>query len=371
MFVEVGIPEQFVKYFEKYGEIRDSVIIKDRRTSIPRGFGFITYVDSSVFDIVIAETHNINDKEIKNTIPKGSAESKDFRKKNGFLLAAFLLLWMTGFFSEYGKVGDCNIIRDHVYKWSRGFIFIEFDEEQVVDNLLCRGTMIDMLGNQVEFKKLEPKKPSFPTSGHSYGNESRGRTYNDSYDGGFGNSYNNFGSGWGFGRASYRSFGGTSDPSLGYPTRYGSNRSGYDTRGASGYGGGGLMGAYGRGGGYGGNVGDGSGASYESGPNICYGGPEGLYGSRTGYGGSSRYHPMAGGLHMRACDLYGANTKKKPWFTFGHASFALLFFFGHIWHGARTLFRDVFSCIDPSLDAKVEFGAFQKLGDPTTKRQAA
>ncbi|KAI3668413.1 hypothetical protein L1987_88168 [Smallanthus sonchifolius] len=60
----------------------------------------------------------------------------------------------------------------------------------------------------------------------------------------------------------------------------------------------------------------------------------------------------------------------RGWFTFGHASFALLFFFGHIWHGARTLFRDVFAGIDPDLDAQVEFGAFQKLGDPTTRRQA-
>ncbi|ESR45720.1 hypothetical protein CICLE_v10003146mg, partial [Citrus x clementina] len=59
----------------------------------------------------------------------------------------------------------------------------------------------------------------------------------------------------------------------------------------------------------------------------------------------------------------------RGWFTFGHASFALLFFFGHIWHGARTLFRDVFAGIDPDLDAQVEFGVFQKLGDPTTRRQ--
>ncbi|KAH0852123.1 hypothetical protein HID58_094193, partial [Brassica napus] len=41
----------------------------------------------------------------------------------------------------------------------------------------------------------------------------------------------------------------------------------------------------------------------------------------------------------------------RGWFTFGHASFALLFFFGHIWHGSRTLFRDVFAGIDPDLDA--------------------
>ncbi|KAK4726477.1 hypothetical protein R3W88_031394 [Solanum pinnatisectum] len=51
----------------------------------------------------------------------------------------------------------------------------------------------------------------------------------------------------------------------------------------------------------------------------------------------------------------------RGWFTFGHASFALLFFFGHIWHGARTLLRDVFAGIDPDLDAQVEFEAFQKF----------
>jgi hypothetical protein len=36
--------------------------------------------------------------------------------------------------------------------------------------------------------------------------------------------------------------------------------------------------------------------------------------------------------------------------TFGHLSFALLFFFGHIWHGARTIFRDVFAGIDEGID---------------------
>ncbi|KAE8705783.1 Photosystem II CP47 reaction center protein [Hibiscus syriacus] len=63
------------------------------------------------------------------------------------------------------------------------------------------------------------------------------------------------------------------------------------------------------------------------------------------------------------------SSSPRGWFTFGHASFALLFFFGHIWQGDRTLFRDVFAGIDPNLDAQVEFGAFQKLGDQTTRRQ--
>lgn len=60
----------------------------------------------------------------------------------------------------------------------------------------------------------------------------------------------------------------------------------------------------------------------------------------------------------------------RGWFTFGHLSFALIFFFGHIWHGARTIFRDVFAGIDPDLEEQIEFGAFQKLGDITTRKQS-
>ncbi|KAJ8527875.1 hypothetical protein K7X08_015326 [Anisodus acutangulus] len=247
--------------------------------------------------------------EIKRTIPKGSAESKDFKTKKVFIGGIPTSMnedEFKGFFSKYGKVTDCEIIQDHVSKRSRGFGFIVFDNEQVVDSLLSEGTMIDMLGTQVEIKKAEPKKTSNSASGPAYGSESRGRgAYNDSY-GGFGNSYNSsFGSG-GFGPASYRSSGGMggrfgdyggygagefggrygdfgggefgnyrgADPSLGYSSRYGSY--------AGGYGGGGLMAAYGRG------------AGYESNPGAGgYGGPGGLYGSRTGYSGSSRYHPYA------------------------------------------------------------------------------
>ncbi len=61
----------------------------------------------------------------------------------------------------------------------------------------------------------------------------------------------------------------------------------------------------------------------------------------------------------------------RGWYTFGHANFALLFFLGHLWHGSRTLFRDVFSGIGAEITEQVEFGAFQKLGDRSTKKQGA
>jgi photosystem II CP47 chlorophyll apoprotein len=64
-------------------------------------------------------------------------------------------------------------------------------------------------------------------------------------------------------------------------------------------------------------------------------------------------------------------TSTRGWFTFGHAVFALLFFFGHIWHGSRTLYRDVFAGVDPELEEEqVEWGFYQKVGDKTTRKEA-
>ena len=60
----------------------------------------------------------------------------------------------------------------------------------------------------------------------------------------------------------------------------------------------------------------------------------------------------------------------RGWFTFGHICFALLFFFGHIWHGSRTIFRDVFAGIDDDLNEQLEFGKYKKLGDTSSLREA-
>ncbi|GER51161.1 RNA-binding (RRM/RBD/RNP motifs) family protein [Striga asiatica] len=320
--------DTFVKYFGKYGEITDSVIMKDRHTGRPRGFGFITYADPAVVDTVIAETHVINGKqvEIKRTIPKGSGDSKDFKTKKIFVGGIPTPVSedeFKGFFSKYGKVVEHEIIRDHVTKRSRGFGFIVFDNEQVVDSILADGNMIDMNGAQVEIKKAEPKKPSNPTPAPpAYASEYRGRaSYADSYSG-FGSSYNGLGSA-SFGPTSYRSIGSGlsgrfSDFGYGGPSEYtgrygdyGSSEFGYRGEGPlsytgrfSSYGGGygGGPGAYARGGGGGGYGGysAGSGAGYDSGPGSgsgsSYGGVGGgMYGGSraSGYSGSSRYHPYA------------------------------------------------------------------------------
>jgi photosystem II CP47 chlorophyll apoprotein len=64
-------------------------------------------------------------------------------------------------------------------------------------------------------------------------------------------------------------------------------------------------------------------------------------------------------------------TSNRGFFAFFHTCFALVWFFGHIWHGSRAIYRDVFAGIDPELDEQVEFGVFQKVGDTTTRKKQA
>ena len=48
-----------------------------------------------------------------------------------------------------------------------------------------------------------------------------------------------------------------------------------------------------------------------------------------------------------------------------------LLLWDYLWHGARTIFRDVFTGIGPEVTEQVEFGAFRKIGDKTTPRKGS
>ncbi|MED6164708.1 hypothetical protein PIB30_092774 [Stylosanthes scabra] len=310
---------QFVKHFGKYGEITDSVIMKDRKTGQPRGFGFITYADPSVVDKVIEDNHVINGKqvEIKRTIPRGAVGSKDFRTKKifvGGIPSTVTEDEFRDFFTRYGEVKDHQIMRDHSTNRSRGFGFITFDSEEAVDDLLSMGNRIEFAGAQVEIKKAEPKKPNPPPTSSKRYNDSR-----SSYGGGYGDAYDGFGGSFGVG--GYRSggmYGGRSgayggygsefggyggyagamgpyrgDPSLGYAGRYGGGAfsRGYDLGGY-----GGASENYGAYGGAAAGGGSSAGGAYQTGYGAGlgggYGGASGgsFYGSRGGYG-AGRYHP--------------------------------------------------------------------------------
>jgi hypothetical protein len=48
------------EYFDKYGEVVEAVIMRDRATGRARGFGFIVFADPAVAEQVILEKHMID-----------------------------------------------------------------------------------------------------------------------------------------------------------------------------------------------------------------------------------------------------------------------------------------------------------------------
>lgn len=59
------VAETFSNYFSKYGEITDSVIMLDKQSGRPRGFGFVTFVDSAVVDKVLEKVHVIDGRTVR------------------------------------------------------------------------------------------------------------------------------------------------------------------------------------------------------------------------------------------------------------------------------------------------------------------
>ncbi|KAI6671767.1 hypothetical protein NL676_006652 [Syzygium grande] len=302
--------DRFTNYFSKYGEIADSVIMTDKYSGRPRGFGFVTFADSSVADKVLEECHVIDGREVevKRTIPREDMEGKSALRTKIFVggLPAFLSEdELKEYFSFYGGIVEHQIMLDHTTGRSRGFGFVTFAEEDAVERIISEGKVHELGGKQVEIKKAEPKRGGSDYSGSQSKfrgsfNNSAGGYAKEYYPGdGFGGKVGrNFGGGYGGfdgygGYGSYiGSYGGSSAAFYGgYGYGYGFGGPMY---GGSAYGGSSSYGApsgYGVSGFYAGNRGYGRGGGSGSGS---------IHGSGKGYGYNSatngaamaeRYHP--------------------------------------------------------------------------------
>ena len=51
-------------YFEKFGKVKDAVIMTDPVTDKPRGFGFVTFEDPSIVESVCSQEHILDAKKV-------------------------------------------------------------------------------------------------------------------------------------------------------------------------------------------------------------------------------------------------------------------------------------------------------------------
>ncbi|KAL3824460.1 hypothetical protein ACJIZ3_020489 [Penstemon smallii] len=318
--------ESFSRYFRKYGEITDSVIMMDKISGRPRGFGFVTFADPEVADKVLQEDHVIDGRavEIKRTVPRENMQARGVSKTKKIFVGGLPMSLneydLTEYFSSYGNVVDHQIMLDHDTGRSRGFGFVTFESEDTVEKILSSGRLHEIGGKQVEIKRAEPKRSGFDhssesrfprggSSSKSFSNFASGlEGFGGGYDGKMGRSYGGYGGGYGGRYGGYGNFAGNfAGGSAGYYPGYGGYGYGYGFGGPM-YGGGfgasvgyGGAAAYGVGKGY-----SGSGGGYDGGKGFGGGGSGGGYGTAKGYGGggygvnkeyvngsatSGRFHP--------------------------------------------------------------------------------
>ncbi|CAN6573508.1 unnamed protein product [Malus baccata var. baccata] len=316
--------ENFSNYFSKYGEIVDSVIMIDKHTGKPRGFGFVTFSDPMVIDSVLEVEHVIDGRvvEVKRTVPRGDIGFKGASKRKKIFVGGIPTSLtddeLGEYFSAYGTIVEHQIMLDHKTGRSRGFGFVTFENEDALDKIFSDGKVHELGGKQVEIKKAEPKRGGGDFSGSSarsygslsgaaagYGAYNSGSRHNGKMGRGFGGggggggygpygAYNNYGGNYGGGYAGFYGGYGGNYGGYGYGFGYGGPMYGNAGYPASGYG---MPAGYGGNTAYAGSKGYGSGAAGRGGSR---GG--GSYGSSGGYdrsdgydrsGGSStgRYHP--------------------------------------------------------------------------------
>ncbi|XP_020224624.1 heterogeneous nuclear ribonucleoprotein 1 isoform X1 [Cajanus cajan] len=260
--------ESFFNYFSKYGEVTDSVIMTNKLSGRPRGFGFVTFADSAVADEVLAQEHTIDGRvvEVKRTVPREDMEVIGVLKTKKIFVGGIPQFFadddLKEYFSPYGDVIDCQIMLDHNSGRSRGFGFVTFDNEDSVDKVFSVGKIHEIGGKQVEIKRAEPKRSAVDNSSN---------TSRKSY-GGFGNGMDGYGGNSSRNRNHGKRGGQYSDS--GMNGAYNHFEGSFNGNAATVYGG---YCGYGYGFGYGG-------------PMYCFGGyGVNSYGNPMGYGGIASY----------------------------------------------------------------------------------
>ncbi|XP_043711205.1 heterogeneous nuclear ribonucleoprotein 1-like [Telopea speciosissima] len=180
--------ETLQDHFNKYGDVVESVIMRDKNTGSARGFGFVLFSDPSVADKALQDKHVILGRtvEVKKAVPRGDqhhhphqqqtkgssrnssndGNGNQFRTKKifvGGLSSSLTEEEFKSYFEKFGRITDVVVMYDSVTHRPRGFGFITFDSEEAVESVMQKN-FHELNDKFVEVKRAVPK------DGNSSGN---------------------------------------------------------------------------------------------------------------------------------------------------------------------------------------------------------
>ncbi|KAK4048399.1 hypothetical protein OIV83_004745 [Microbotryomycetes sp. JL201] len=151
--------ESLRMYFEQFGPVTHSMIMRDAETGRSRGFAFLTFEDPKSVDAVLSKgrEHFLDGKLID---PKKAVPRAEAQKSDKLFVRALPATCTPDSFKQYwrqfGNVTDATLMMDKETGRHRGFGFVNYDSRETVEKVLAAAPHY-MDGQLLEVKRAQTK----------------------------------------------------------------------------------------------------------------------------------------------------------------------------------------------------------------------
>lgn len=125
--------EKLTDYFEQFGRVMEAFVVYDHGK--PSGFGFVTVDSQGTVDRILKLKHDLDSSQIdvKPALDKHEAKQKELAERSrkifvGGLPKNFRDEQLEEYFSQFGEVHKCYVVKDPKTAKTRGFGFVIFSE---------------------------------------------------------------------------------------------------------------------------------------------------------------------------------------------------------------------------------------------------
>lgn len=185
-------------YFAVFGDIEDAIVMTDKITGRPRGFGFVTFKEQESVERVLLESHQVDGRtvECKRAVPldqqhqlhpaapvpvrpsppaapafaggitgRAVQEGDDsgYNPKKifvGGLPASCDEAKLRTYFGKYGGIMDCVVMIDRVAQRHRGFGYVTFEDPKGVDQCMAEHDAHQIDGKWIDVKRCVIQDPA-------------------------------------------------------------------------------------------------------------------------------------------------------------------------------------------------------------------